>query len=324
MTPRKRQRSTAPKRKPRIALVTTTTAVTVVIAVLIFFTVSSRGTLHALASSVHEIPGIGQIVPASWAHGDLQSQVLPSEGFQTNIVLGDVVPKLLEAGVIDIQKVEANYADRGGIPPEMEALLTSSSLKPMRLTKQNSSWLITLLWPLGLSNRMTINEQSPIVTRGNVAGFASTGGWTLGKEDGGSYFNSSQIVPLTAQQESRVQSLAETIFRPCCNNSSFFQDCNHGSAALGLIELAVSQGLPDDEIYRTVLHFNSFWFPQQYLETATYFQSAKGMQWDDIDPKLLLSKDYSSITGWTTNVDAVARKTPGLIPTVDGGSSCAI
>ena len=78
-----------------------------------------------------------------------------------------------------------------------------------------------------------------------------------------------------------------------------------------------------EEIYRTILRFNSFWFPSQYLQTAAYFQSVKGVQWDDINPKLLLSKDYSSVTGWMTNVDAIAQKTPGLIPIVEGGSSCS-
>jgi hypothetical protein len=169
---------------------------------------------------------------------------------------------------------------------------------------------------------MTINERSPIAGK-NVGKFASTGGWSLGKQaNGGVYFNSVKLIPLSQQQEKRVQKLAETIYRPCCNNSAFFQDCNHGSAALALVTLGVAQGLSDKEIYKTVLRFNSFWFPYNYTTTALYLQRAKNLFWEDVDPKLLLSKDYSSISGWMANVYTPAKKIEGLLPETQGGGSC--
>lgn len=252
----------------------------------------------------------------------IQDQVLPPEGFQTKITLGDTVQKMVAAGIIDQQKLADSYSARGGIPPEMQNLLSEKSSAPLHLTRDNAKWLINLLWPLGLANRMTINEQSPIAKQG-VSGFASTGGWTLGREDGPTYFNSYPLLSLTAEQEARIKTLTDNIYRPCCNNSAFFQDCNHGSAALGLVELGVAENLSDQEIYSTVLHFNSFWFPQQYLEIAAFFQKTKGQAWVDVDPKVALARDYSSITGWMTNVDSVISKTPGAIPTIDGGSSCS-
>lgn len=251
----------------------------------------------------------------------IQEQVTPSNGLKTPIILGDIIPKMVSLGIIDIKKIEDQYKQKGGIPQEEKDLLIKPSKSPLVITSKNQFWLVTLLWPLGLSNKMDINKESPVAGK-DVNHFASTRGWTLGQEEnGGNYFNKYPLIPLTPQQEQRVRRLAESIYRPCCNNSTFFQDCNHGSAALGLIELGVSQGLNDQEIYKTILSFNSFWFPQNYTEIAFYLQSAKNTNWSDVDPKLVLSKTYSSISGWQL-INASVSKIPGLIPQTKGGGSC--
>lgn len=252
----------------------------------------------------------------------VQKEVLPDRGFQTQIILGRVIPMMVAEGIIDIQKLQDLYKERGGIPQEEMDLLTKQPDKPLVITAQNQFWLVTLLWPLGLANKMTINNQSPLAGK-DLFNFASTGGWNLGQvKNGGSYFNKYALIPLTPEQEQRIKTLAENTYRPCCNNSTFFQDCNHGSAALALIELGVAQGLSDPEIYKTVLHFNSFWFPQNYTEMGLYFKAVKHTDWNDVDPKLALSKDYSSISGWSQNVDAPIRQIPGLLPAQNGGGSC--
>ncbi len=274
---------------------------------------------------LYEKPLIKKYIPAKWLPKEyILAQVLPEKGYQTKISLGDIGKQMVAAGVIDIQKLEEIYKNRGGIPKEMKKLLTESSNKPLLVTKENSAWLINILWPLGLSNKMVINEKSPIAGQ-NVGSYASTGGWTLGKEqNGGAYFNTLELIKLTPNQEKRVVEIAENIYRPCCDNSSFFQDCNHGSAALGLIELGVAQGLSNEEIYKTVLVFNSYWFPQNYTETALYFQYAKNQVWNDVDPKLLLSKAYSSFSGWLLNVNKPAQKIPGLLPPAQSGGGCSV
>jgi len=249
-------------------------------------------------------------------------QVLPKEGYQTKISLKNAIPQLVSLGVIDMEKVEKLYASRGGLTSEQRDMLIKPSIKPLMVNQQNAVWLVNILWALGLTNKMEVNNQSPVAGK-DVGNFASTGGWNLGKEDNGAtYFNKYVVIPLASEQEIRIKRIAESIYRPCCNNSTFFQDCNHGSAALALIELGVSQGLSDHEIYKTVLAFNSFWFPQNYVETALYLKKTKNLDWKNVDPQLILSKDYSSITGWMTNVDALAQKIPGLLPTTNGGSSC--
>ncbi len=252
----------------------------------------------------------------------ITEEVLPKEGFQTKIYLGNAITKLVSYGVIDKGKIEELYKGRGGLASWQKDMLSKSSKKPLVITQENSVWLVNILWPLGLSNKMGINNQSPIAGE-NVRNYASTGGWNLGKEEnGGVYFNKYSIIHLSPKQEQHVKYLADRIYRPCCNNSTFFQDCNHGSAALALIELGVSQGLSDKEIYNTALAFNSFWFPQNYVETALYLKRTKGTDWKNIDVKLVLSKQYSSISGWIANIDTLAQKIPGLLPQQAGGGSC--
>jgi len=112
--------------------------------------------------------------------------------------------------------------------------------------------------------------------------------------------------------------VADNIYRPCCGNSAAFPDCNHGMAALAVVEMMVGQGKGDDEIYDTVLKFNSFWFTQTYIDLAYYFQK-HGTAWREVDPKLLLSRDYSSAGGYTK-----IRKEIGDVPELRsvGGGSC--
>lgn len=257
---------------------------------------------------------------------EVSAKVLPATGFQSKISLAGAVPKLAQNGVIDADKFEGLYKAQGGLPAELKDVLTQSSAKPILLTAANANYYINLLWPLGLSNYMASNTRSPVNQNGgaDLFNFASTGGWTLGKEqNGGTYFNKFSIVPLTPQQEALVVKVAESTYRPCCNNSTFFQDCNHGSALLGLLELGASQGLTEDELYREALAFNSFWFPQTYIETALYFKVVKNIDWENIDPKLVMGKDFSSVTGWSGTVQKKVAELK-LVPTKQGGAGCGV
>ena len=125
---------------------------------------------------------------------------------------------------------------------------------------------------------------------GNPMKFSSTGGWNLGAKPTRELYSSTPLISLSFQQAELVKKIAQNVYRPCCNNPTSFPDCNHGMAALGYIELAVSQGLSEREIYKDVLALNSFWFPQTYLEQAIYFQK-QAKAWGSIDAKVALSKN---------------------------------
>jgi len=251
---------------------------------------------------------------------EVTAKVLPEYGFQSKIALGDSVVKLTQNNVIDRNKFLAIYQDRGGLPAELESVLDEPSQRPMLLTRQNANYYVNLMWPLGLANYMSSNRESPILGE-SLFNFASTGGWNLGKEEnGGEYFNKFNIVELTPEQEALVTKIAKNTYRPCCNNSTFFQDCNHGSALLGLLQLGASQGLSEDELYREALAFNSFWFPHNYIQTALYFKAVKNVDWEDVNPKEVMGKVYSSASG----AGLVAQKVNelGLVPQQQGGGSC--
>ncbi len=255
---------------------------------------------------------------------DITESVLPSAGFETKIALKDSVLKLANYGVIDRAKFEEIYQQRGGLPSEFKNLFDESLNEPIALTQDTAGVYVNLLWGLGLSNRMSTNEQSPI-NGDSLFNFASTGGWTIGKEkNGGSYFNKFSIVELTPAEEQLVTKIAQNTYRPCCNNSTFFQDCNHGSAILGLLQLGAEQGLSEEELYREALAFNSFWFPQQYLEMAVYFKAAQDLDWENVDAKVAMSKDFSSGSGWFNNVHKYLQENNLIPKPQEGGGGCGV
>ncbi len=230
-------------------------------------------------------------------------QVIPPGGVTTTVSFGDSVQKLIAAGALDPAKLRASYASTGGMPDWLDKLIVAPSSEPIRLSLDTARHLLNLLWPLGLSTRTRVNEKSPVNTS-ELPSFASTAGWTLGREpNGAAYFNKVGSLRLTAEQEKTVQDVASATFRPCCDNPTFFQDCNHGSALLGLIELGAAQGKSADELYRLSLAANSHWFPAQYAKTALYFALFEGKDWNDVDPKLILGADFSSLSGWQRNVN---------------------
>lgn len=219
-------------------------------------------------------------------YDEAMRDAVPPDGFRSRIALGDSIVRLAAAGVIDQDQLAASYRTaRGGdhaaadpaywlptpapvrdeLPAYLRRALHWPSAEPIHLTGDNAGHYLMLLWPLGLANFMAANETSP-VNGPQRDRLASTAGWTLGREpSGATYFNRFPIVPLTADQEATVVRVAQTIFRPCCNNSTFYQDCNHGSALLGLLELGVAQGLDEPSLYREALAFNAMWFPAKYV-----------------------------------------------------------
>jgi hypothetical protein len=256
-------------------------------------------------------------------HEQAMATAVPAAGYQSRVALADSIVKLVHEGVIDPQKIAALYARRGSpVPAEMMQLMTNASHRPIFLTRENAVIHVNLLWALGLANRMATNSESPL-NGPWLSRFASTGGWTLGTEaSGGAYFNKFAIVALTATQEALVTRIAQNAFRPCCNNSTFFQDCNHGSALLGLLTLGASQGLNEDQLYREALAFNSFWFPRNYAHTALYFKAVRNSGWQDADPRLVMSATFSSASGWRENVFGELQRR-GLVPQ-QGGASCDV
>jgi len=248
---------------------------------------------------------------------ELASWVLPSNGYSLDVRWGDLGKKLIEAGTIN----RVAFLDLYKEPlssQEYVKILDGATDSPIAINSSNSRFVLNLLWALGLTQESKVLKEGEMSTYGDVTNFASTGGWTIAGEDFSEYYNSVNLLSLDDAQQERVYEIAQNIYRPCCNNSTAFPDCNHGMAMLGLIEIMVANNHTDDDIYDAALAFNSYWFPDTYLTIADYMYREKSLAWDAVDAKLVLGKDFSSATGFA---DLKAKAYP-LLNT--GGGSCGV
>jgi len=155
--------------------------------------------------------------------------------------------KMVEAGVIDAEKFPNFYNE-----------------KELTINSDNAHTVLNTLWALGLSNKNSILENGPMMDKqyGSAGNFASTGGWTLSKGNAMDHYSMHSFITLTPEQQALVEQVAKNIYRPCCNNSTYFPDCNHGMAMLGLLELLASQGKKEAEMYKIAEEVNGYWFPK--------------------------------------------------------------
>lgn len=253
----------------------------------------------------------------------IAASILPGE-LNLGVAFKDSIINTVKYGAIDKKKFLEIYAQRGGLSQEETSWLDEPSDSSIVVNSQNANLILNLLWPLGIANKTKVLSEGPMGTtyKDKVGNFSSTGGWTLGSQPGGQLFNRFPLLALTATQEEKVKEISANIYRPCCGNSTYFPDCNHGAAMLAFVELAVSQGMKDQDIYQKALVLNSYWFPQNYGELAVYFQQEKGISWNQVDPKVLLGKTYSSAQGYKTISQELQTK--GLIPKVEGGGGCGV
>ena len=236
---------------------------------------------------------------AQTAASKFEEKIIPSAGVVLPVKWGNLGMRMVENGVIDFQKLNEVYAGRGGMGTAMKALLQKSDNGSLVITRQNSGEILNLLWAFGLANKNTILENGPMQDPryGGAGRFASTGGWTISAGSPMDHYSAHQFVTLTAEQQVLVEKVAKNIYRPCCGNSVYFPDCNHGMAMLGLLELMAAQGATEEQMYKTALSVNSYWFPDTYLTIARYMQN-NGIDWDSISAKTILGATYSSAQGY--------------------------
>src|SRR3989344_4918222 len=229
----------------------------------------------------------------------IEKEVLPAEGVILPVRWGDLGSQLVKAGVINADKFESVYKDRGGLDEESQRLLYGSENGNIKITKEKSGGLLNLFWGGGVGNKNIILEKGPMSDKkyGGAERFASTGGWTLA--DGGvmDHYSRHEFFSLTPEQQQLVEETSWNIYRSCCDNPTYFPDCNHGMAMLGFLELMASQSVSEAEMYKAALMVNSYWFPETYINLARYFDST-GTPWKKVDPKEVLGADYSSASGY--------------------------
>ena len=226
-------------------------------------------------------------------------KVIPEDGVVLPAKWGDLGAKMASVGVIDKAKLEELYAGRGGLSDEGRNLLEGLDNGYLKITPENSGFVLNLLWALGLGNKNEILDNGPMTDKkyGGAGRFASTGGWTLAEGDPMNHYSKHRFVILTPEQQALVEKSFQRHLSPCCRQLRLFPDCNHGMAMLGLLELMASQGADEEQIYRTALIVNSYWFPDTYITIAKYLKSL-GKDWSAAVPKEILGYNYSSGPGY--------------------------
>jgi hypothetical protein len=254
----------------------------------------------------------------SLGYDRLVEAVVPATGQTIAVHWGDMGQRLIEAGAIDLAKFESQY---GGLSDEQREILQGESLEQITFTSANIQFWTNVLWSLGLTQQSKVLGEGPMKQHEAeypLGNYASTGGWTLGRKDATELLNSAKLIELTPEQDDLVQRVAEHIFRPCCGNHTAFPDCNHGMAALGLLELLASQGASEQEMYQAALTFNSYSFSTNYITLAAYF-AQQNVPWSEIDPAVVLGPEYSSSQG-AKQIAAQVGAIPGA---PSRGGSCS-
>jgi len=250
---------------------------------------------------------------------DLKEIVIPAVGVVLPVKWGNLGKQMVDAGVIDGAKFESLYSSRGGMDAASKKLLYGENNGNLKITAENSRTILNLLWALGLGNKNSILENGPMKDKryGGAGRFASTGGWTLAKGGAMEHYGAHSFITLSKEQQTLVERVSKNIYRPCCNNPTYFPDCNHGMAMLGFLELMASQGASEQEMYKAALKLNSYWFPSTYLTIAKYNQK-KGIDWKTVDAKEVLGRSYSSASGYQKVRSEVEPARAG------GGGSCGV
>lgn len=252
---------------------------------------------------------------------EIFEQINPEKGYVLNASFDDLGPKMLASGVIDFKKFTAVFT-QGSQPltKQQVNVLTNKTNEKIKITRDNSYFLLNFFWAVGLANKTKILTEGDMVKNGDPANYASTGGWTLSKDNPMNYYAKSVLIPLTTKQEELVNRVASNIYRPCCGNSTAFPDCNHGMALLGVLELLASKGATENQMYEAAKYINAYWFPSTYYDLAQYFKAKEGKDFSRVSAKTVLGNAYSSGAGYMTIKKWLVDK--GIIkqPPRQGGS----
>ncbi|MEK7614551.1 MAG: hypothetical protein AAB428_02710 [Patescibacteria group bacterium] len=235
------------------------------------------------------------------------------------IRFGNLGPELVSSGVIDREKFIKLYDGNDTFKKEAQKLLDGTDNGDFVVTEKNEPVVLNFLWALGLGNKNPILERGPMTDPryGGAGNFASTGGWTIARGDAIEHYSMHSFIVLTPEGQALVERVAKNIYRPCCDNSTYFPDCNHGMAMLGFLELLASQGAGEEEMYKAALTLNEYWFPGTYEMIARYIKE-KGARFEDMSPKEILGVKYSSASGSRRVASWVAKTGQ------DSGSSCGV
>lgn len=316
-----------------------------IVAVGLIFALAHIGIGHTLANNItnahHNTTNVTKTLTSNTINQTILAvQVIPPAGYTLTFKWGDSVHKLVEDGALNISNLSIilNNSKQPLTPVESE-ILNGTYEGYIQFNSTNTEFVQLVLWGLGINNNNTIINKGPIinasipyaeqinsnaslnqkVTPRYVASsyFASTGGYgQLGKLQLGEL----NIISLNPQQQTLMYDVATHSYRPCCDNPTAFPDCNHGAAALGLVELLASQGANQSQMFGAVRYFYQYQFPQQYAEIAAYFDS-HGENYSQVNSSEVMNYSFSSYSGYAS-VNQYLIKNGILAQPSGAGASC--
>lgn len=279
---------------------------------------------HQSSQSIGNVTPAPSVTAKSHAidFSSIAEQVYPDSGFILQAKWNGVAKQLANSGALNLSFV-ANSLRNAKEPLTSEELKVLNGTSTSNVTLNSSSALFTLylLWSLGINNKNPIISNGPIMNYGgNPYDLASTGGYDpLGRLQLGNL----SIITLNSSEQGMAEAIASSTYRPCCNNPAMFPDCNHGAAQLGLIELMVSQGRNEPQIYGALKEFNAFYYTQQYLNVAGLFNYTKNETWAEVPANEVLGYNFSSASGYN-EVYGILINDNALPQTIGGsGGSCS-
>ena len=255
-------------------------------------------------------------------YSSIIKQVYPTQGFVLPAKWDGAPKQLADSGALNLSFVAnaLSNANQSLTKNELE-VLNGTGDSNVTLNKSSALFTLYVLWALGINNKNPIISNGPIMNYGGSPyNLASTGGYgPLGKLQLGNL----SIITLNSSEQKMVEATASNTYRPCCNNPAMFPDCNHGAAQLGLIELMASQGKNQTQIYDALKEFNSFYYPQQYLDVAILFSYTQNKAWDEVPANVVLGYNFSSASGYYEVYNVLSND--NVLPKVSGGpgGSCS-
>ncbi len=256
---------------------------------------------YVLKPQVNKLISKSKETAAKKETANLFDEINPEKGFEINAKYDDLGPKMVASGVIDLEKFKQTY-EKSAQPLTKEQLeiLTKGSDKKIKIDRDNSYFLLNFFWAVGLNNKSKVLDEGDIVKygEGKVGNFASTGGWSLAAGDPMNYFSKESLISLNDQQQALVAKVAGNIYRPCCDNSTAFPDCNHGMALLAVLQLMAGNNATENQMFEAAKYFNAFWFPSNYYDLALYFKNKEGKKFSQVPAQIILGKEFSSSSGW--------------------------
>ncbi len=186
--------------------------------------------------------------------------------------LGPLLRQLVEDSVLDTLSLNTALARSGHPLTVSQRQVLDGRDMSLRVDADNAAFLLNTLWTLGLANANAVLTRGPMFTRsgGQIGRFASTGGWSLGARPATHVYAAHPLVPLRPAHQRQLENVLEQVFRPCCDNSTYFPDCNHGMAMLGLLTLLASQGADQGQLFQAAYVANRIWFPEPFAHIAAY------------------------------------------------------